>query len=158
MDSSTDHRTVDPYNVSADDQWVFNKSIWERSRETRQLLRLVSFCIRFGFNSSLRQMVCSDSWLIPIRTNRKTRGNECENERFEGYRKKLGYLSMTNLTSREIAFIDDDGTFCINYFGPNDFVSGRGWEKFSPEDPQYGEYCAKYGLKRPGDRKWKMHL
>ncbi len=56
-------------------------------------------------------------------------------------------------TSREIAFIDDDGTICINYFGQKDFVSGRGWEQYKPDDPQYSDYCAKYGLKKPGDSK-----
>lgn len=45
-------------------------------------------------------------------------------------------------TSREIAFIDDDGNLCINYFGQKDYVSGRGWEQFSPDDPQYEESTA----------------
>lgn len=56
-------------------------------------------------------------------------------------------------TSREVAFIDEDGTICINYFGQKDYVSGRGWEQFSPDEPQYAEYCKKYGLKKPGDSK-----
>lgn len=56
-------------------------------------------------------------------------------------------------TSREIAFIGDDGAICINYFSQKDYVSGRGWEQFLPDDPQYAEYCAKYGLKKPGDSK-----
>lgn len=56
-------------------------------------------------------------------------------------------------TSREVAFIDEDGTICINYFGQRDFVSGHGWEQFSPDDQQYKEYCAKYGLEKPGDSK-----
>lgn len=56
-------------------------------------------------------------------------------------------------TSREIAFIDEDGTICINYFSQKDYVSGRGWEQYKPDDSQYSEYCAKYGLNKPGDSK-----
>lgn len=56
-------------------------------------------------------------------------------------------------TSREVAFIDEDGSICINHFSQKDFVSGRGWEQFSPDEPEYAEYCAKYGLEKPGDSK-----
>lgn len=56
-------------------------------------------------------------------------------------------------TSREIAFIGEDGSICVNYFGQQDHVSGRGWEQIKPDEPMYAEYCAKYGLKKPGDSK-----
>ncbi|MCA9816813.1 MAG: hypothetical protein H6677_22690 [Candidatus Obscuribacterales bacterium] len=64
-----------------------------------------------------------------------------------------GEVDLIEGYSREIAFIGEDGTICINYVGQKDYVSGGGWEQFSPDDPQYGEYCAKYGLEKPGDSK-----
>lgn len=64
-----------------------------------------------------------------------------------------GEVDLIEGTSREIAFIGEDGTICINYVGQKDYVSGSGWEQFLPDDPQYAEYCAKYGLKKPGDSK-----
>lgn len=30
---------------------------------------------------------------------------------------------------------------------------GQGWDSIAPDDPNYEEYCAKYGLKKPGDSK-----
>ena len=71
----------------------------------------------------------------------------------EARRPDSGGPDLIEGTSREVAFIDEDGSICINYFSQKDFVSGRGWEQFSPDEPEYAEYCAKYGLKKPGDSK-----
>lgn len=76
----------------------------------------------------------------PFLSNEEIARNEAASANLEG-------------TSREVAFIDEDGTISVNYFGQKDFVSGRGWEQFSPDDPQYEEYCSKYGLEKPGDSK-----
>ncbi|HMO21870.1 MAG TPA: hypothetical protein PKC98_12990 [Candidatus Melainabacteria bacterium] len=56
-------------------------------------------------------------------------------------------------TSHEVAFIDDDGALFIRVSGQKDFVMGQGWDSIPPGDPKYAEYCAKYGLEKPGDSK-----
>lgn len=56
-------------------------------------------------------------------------------------------------TSHEVAFIDDHGALFIRVSGQKDFVMGQGWDSILPGDPKYAEYCAQYGLEKPGDSK-----
>ena len=56
-------------------------------------------------------------------------------------------------TSREVAFIEEDGSLFMRISGQKDYVMGQGWDSIAPDDPSYQELCAKYGLKKPGDGK-----
>lgn len=56
-------------------------------------------------------------------------------------------------TSREVAFLTEDGSLFMRISGQKDYVMGQGWDSIAPDDPSYEELCAKYGLKRPGDGK-----
>ncbi len=56
-----------------------------------------------------------------------------------------------NNTSRETAYIDDDGTLVVHYWSMKDFVTADGWENLKPSDSEYVAISKRHGLEKVGD-------
>lgn len=54
-------------------------------------------------------------------------------------------------TSKESAYLDDDGMLVLRYWSQKDYVVADGWDQVNPDEAHYAELCEKYGLKKPGD-------
>jgi hypothetical protein len=54
-------------------------------------------------------------------------------------------------TSRETAYLDENGMLVVHYWSQKDFVVGDGWAHLMPGDTDFDELCKKHGLKKPGD-------
>lgn len=54
-------------------------------------------------------------------------------------------------TSRETAYLEDDGKLMMHYWSQREYVVASGWDEVRPEETQYAELCEKHGLKNPGD-------
>lgn len=54
-------------------------------------------------------------------------------------------------TSRETAYLNDEGVLVIHYWSQKDYVMGDGWAHYAPGDKDYDELCKRHSLKKPGD-------
>lgn len=54
-------------------------------------------------------------------------------------------------TSRESAYLNDEGMLVMRYWSQKDYVVADGWDHVLPGESHYAELCDKHGLKKPGD-------
>ena len=54
-------------------------------------------------------------------------------------------------TSRETAFMKEDGSVALKYWSYKDEVIGDGWEEVKPGELTYAQVCERHKLSKPGD-------
>lgn len=54
-------------------------------------------------------------------------------------------------TSRETAYLNDDGMLVMHYWSQKNYAVSDGWDHVMPGEAHYAELCRKHGLKKPGD-------
>ena len=54
-------------------------------------------------------------------------------------------------TSRESAFMNEDGSIALKYWSYKDGVIGDGWEEIKPGEPTYMQLRERHKLSKPGD-------
>jgi hypothetical protein len=54
-------------------------------------------------------------------------------------------------TSREMAFMLEDGSVSVRTWSYKDGAMADGWEELKPSDDSYKDVCTRHGLNEPGD-------